>query len=393
MLSFMVIAVVYMVGNVINFKPLKDWYRKELWETIKTIIVIGVVISALVILSGVADMLVGAPYIQPLQQSNQNALSTNLANLYNADNIYVGQQLNASYEAYAAMLGLSMGVAMVKSTSLYLWVPIPLWVPPTDIILGAIQFGTIAPLLQSNFITATQGESSFSLTQSLTTTVIVPLLILFQFQSDFFYYLMTLGLGILIPVGIIFRAFPLVRDIGGTLIATGIGIALVYPALLLILNLPISNYLYSFTYSQTPSGNCPFASGLTCNGWNALQTFTNSLTPDPTASPSGLGVLDVGSAFVRYPLRVAFGANVVNNANVIGAMNTGYYVGLTTPLTSGIYPTLNFMLAEALGMILQFILIAIDLLVGLLITGAVTNMLGGKVKLGIGSKLGISTGR
>ena len=73
-------------------------------------------------------------------------------------------------------------------------------------------------------------------------------------------------------------------------------------------------------------------------------------------------------------------------------MNEGILVGLTTPLTSGIFPTLNFILAKTLGMILQFILVAIDLLVGILITRAVTQMLGGKVRLGLGSKLGIRTG-
>ena len=43
MFSFMVIAVVYMVGNVMNYKPLKDWYRAELWEAIKTDNLIGIV--------------------------------------------------------------------------------------------------------------------------------------------------------------------------------------------------------------------------------------------------------------------------------------------------------------------------------------------------------------
>lgn len=388
-ISFMIIAIVYMAGNVMNYKPLKDWYRKELWESIKTIILVCVILSVLVILSGITDMLVGANYVAPLQQGNQNALSTNLASLYNADNVYVGQQLELSYQAYSAMLGLATGLGILKSLQLYLWFPIPLVTPTIPPIpFGSVQFGSQEYLYRSNFISATQTEASgYSFTQSITGVVIIPMLILFQFQSSFFYYLMALGLGVLIPLGIIFRAFPLCRDVGGTLIATGIGIAIVYPSLLLLLNMPVTNYIYTFTAAQTASNSCPFGSGYICKAWNAVTTFISGANLGTAAKVAASPVTN----FVKFPVLIALGSTAAGNANVIGALTSGYYTGLTTPLTSGILPSLNFILAESLGMILQFILVAIDLLVGLLITGAVTQVLGGKVKLGIGSKLSIRT--
>ncbi len=372
LLSFMVIAIVYMLGNVMNFKTLKDWYRGELWEAIKTLLMVGVIISVLVIMSGVTDAFVGTTPVQPLQ-GTPGALSTNLAYLYNADNVYVGQQLNASYQAYAALLGLSTGFGILKSTTLSLWVPIPLFWAVPPVVFGAVQFGSTENLLQSNFISDAGG---YPILQSLTGTVVLPMLMFFQFQSSYFYYIVTLGLGILIPLGIIFRAFPLVRNIGGTLIATGIGLALVYPCLLLLVNMPVSNYMYAFSYSQTLSNSCPFASGLMCKGWNAITSMIAS------TSPGGIG-------FTKFPLAVALGSGPASNAKIVGAMGSGFLVGLTTPLTSGIFPTLNFITDNMLGMILQFILVAIDLLVGLIITGAVTQTLGGKVKLGIGKKLSL----
>ncbi len=397
LLSFLIIAIVYMVGNVMNFKPLKDWYRAELWESIKTMLLIGIIISALVIMSAMADMLVGANYITPLR-GTQGALSTNLANLYNADNVYINQQLGLSYQAYAAMLGLSTGVGILKSAEFRLWIPVPIWIPLTPVVLGAFQFGSIESIYKSNFISATPGESAYSLTQSITGTVVIPMLILFQVQSSFFYDIMMLGLGILIPIGVIFRAFPLIRNIGGTLIATGIGIAIVYPSLLLLLNMPISNYVYAFTYSQSLSNGCPFNSGLICKGWNGMMAFL--ATANPLGAVSGMvtgssvpGSIVGSGPLVDFPVQVALGTVATGNANVIGAMNQGLGVGLVTPLIMGIYPTLNFILANTLGMLLQFILVAVDLLVGLLITGAITQMLGGKVRLGIGNKLSISTGR
>jgi hypothetical protein len=384
LLSFMVIAIVYMLGNVMNFKSMQDWYRAELWEAIKTLVMVGVIISSLVLVSAVADILVGVPqgqYVQPFSGTS-GALSTNLASLYNADNTYLAQQLNGSYQSYAAVLGLSTGIGILKSFSLSLWIPIPL-IPPD--VFGSIQFGSMENLLTSNFLSAGPGESAYSITQNISQLVAIPMLIAFQFQSTFFDNLVELGLGILIPLGIIFRAFPLVRDIGGTLIATGIGLALVYPALLLIINLPVSSYIYAFTYSQTLSSSCPFSSGLVCNMWNAVIGLI--------AQPGLFTVGGAGAAnFAKFPLAIALGSNAANNANVVGALIEGYSVGLATPLTYGIFPSLNLIIDNTLGMVVQMILLGIDIMLGLIIVGAITSLLGGKVRLGFGSKLSLRTG-
>lgn len=383
--SFMVIAIVYMLGNVLQFKSLQDWYKAELWEAIKTILMIAIIISALVVMSALADILVGAQYTAPGSGSPDTALSSNLANLYAADNTYIGQQLNLSYQAYSAVLGLSTGVGILSSLSVSLWVPIPIpIIPPWD---GAVQFGvSSAPIFRSNYITSA-GGGSYSLTQNITGLVVVPMLIFFQVQANYFYDIVALGLGILIPIGIIFRAFPLIRDIGGTLIATGIGMALVYPILLLVLNQPISNYIYNFTYAQTLNSDCPFSSGLMCVAWNGAM---NLIGAAPVSAVTAASPLTAPAALVKTPVTVALGTVASSNANVIGAANGGLFVGLSSPLTEGVYPTMNFILANTLGMILQTILVAIDLLVGLIVTGAVNQMLGGKIRLGFGNKLSIT---
>lgn len=400
MLSFMVIAIVYMIGNVMNFKPMQDWYRAELWESIKTVLMIGIIISSMVMMSAVADIMVGVP--QPAHPGVAGALSTNLAYLYNADNIYVSNQLTVAEQAYAAQLGLSLGSGILKSTTLSLWLPIPLFWPFPPIVFGSAQFGiSSSNIFKSEFTSLVPGDTSAGVTQNLTGLVIIPMLIAFQLQSSYFYFIVTLGLGILIPIGIIFRAFPLMRDIGGTLIATGVGLALIYPALLLLVNMPISNYIYAFTYSQTLSSSCPFSSGLICKGWSAMITIIAqpnvfsgiaalSGSPDAAAATAGLPVGT--TALAKFPLLLALGSGPASDANVVGAMYRGVAVGLGTPLVYGVYPTLNFIIDETLGMILQFILLAIDILVGVIIVGAITRMLGGKVRLGFGRKLGLTTG-
>ncbi len=399
MLSFMVIALVYMIGNVMNFKSMQDWYRAELWEAIKTLLMIAVIISSLVIMSAVADALVGATYTQPLQ-GTPGALTTNLASLYNADNVYLGQLLNESYESYAAILGLNTGVGILNSFSLALWFPIPLFtitLPP--VVFGSVQFGSTENIYQSNFLGGIgNNPPSWSITQSITTLVVVPMLIAFQFQASYFYFLVSLGLGILIPLGIIFRAFPLIRPIGGTLIATGIGLALIYPAILLIINMPVSNYIYTFSQAQTVNNNCPFSSGLICKMWGATialiaQPGLFSLTSGAIAGPEVGVTTYAGAELVKLPLIVALGSAAANNANVVGALTDGYAIGIATPLSSGgVYPSLNLILDNTIGMIVQLILLGIDIMAALIITGAITQMLGGKIRLGFGKKFSLKSG-
>ena len=208
LLSFMIIALVYMLGNVMQFRSMQNWYRAELWEAIKTIIVMGVIISSLVIVSAIANILVGNQYAAPFGNT-PDALSMNLANLYNTDNSYVTGQLNSVYQAFGGILGLSTASAISK-LQLSLWVPLPLFWPFPPEVFGSVQFGIAgSPLLSTNFITAASGQSSYSITQNITDIVIVPMLIIFQTQASYFYYIVMLGLGVLIPIGIIFRAFPL----------------------------------------------------------------------------------------------------------------------------------------------------------------------------------------
>ena len=128
LLSVMIIAVVYMLGEVFNYEKLKGWYRAELWEVIKSLIVVISVISALVIMSGIAAALAG---FQPAQQGGStSALGQNLNNLYSVDTMYLGQQLNNSYSSYASMLGVSMSIGLLKEFTVSLWAPLPPIVSP-----------------------------------------------------------------------------------------------------------------------------------------------------------------------------------------------------------------------------------------------------------------------
>ena len=372
LLSFMVIALTYMIGNVINYSRMKDWYKTELWETIKSLLLVVIIMASLVLLSAVANALAGNQAIQPSGSFDQGALNANLAGLYmTANSMYLYPQLENSYAAFDAMQGMAFGNSALQSLKVSYFLPLPIFFPwPPFVIIGAFKDGATANLFSSNYLSFSTGSAAFSITNDLTTLIVVPMMMVFQVQYDMFFYIVALGLGVMIPIGIILRAIPMLRNLGGTAIALGIGMSLIYPGILVLFNLPISNYIYTFTLaqSQLPGSGCPFTTTLVCEMWNG---FISIVTPfNPLAVYNPIALLDFGQ----------FGTTSAG----ISAWNTGFNLGLISPLASGsIYPSLNFIIDNMIGSVLQFVLVALDILIGLILANSVASMLGGTLRLGV----------
>ncbi len=372
LLSFMVIALTYMIGNVINYSKMTDWYKAELWETIKSLLLVVIIMAALVLLSAVANALAGNQATQPSGPLDQGALNANLAGLYmTANSMYLYPQLENSYAAFDALQGMAFGNSALQSLKVSYFLPLPIFFPwPPFVIIGAFKDGATANLFSSNYLSFSTGGSAFSITNDLTTLVVVPMMLVFQVQYDMFFYIVALGLGVMIPVGIILRSMPMLRNLGGTAIALGIGMSLIYPGILVLFNLPLSNYMYTFTLaqSQLPGSGCPFTTTLVCEMWKG---FINIVTPfNPLALYNPVSSLDFGQ----------FGATHAG----ISAWNTGFNLGLISPLASGsIYPSLNFIIDNMIGSVLQFVLVALDLLIGLILANSIASMLGGTLRLGV----------
>jgi hypothetical protein len=380
LLSLFIIALTYMIGNVMNYSKMKDWYKAELWETIKSMLLVVIIIAALVILSATANALAGNQATQPNGPLDQGALNANLAGLYmTANSMYLYPQLQNSYTAFDALQGMSFGNAALQTLRLDYFLPIPLFIPwPPFPIIGALKDGANANIFSSNYLTFTVSGSTFSITNDLTTIIVVPLMMIFQVQYNMFFYIVALGLGVLIPVGIILRAIPVLRGLGGSAIALGIGMAIIYPGILVLFNLPLSNYIYTFTLaqSQLPGSGCPFTTTLVCQIWDG---FTSSLI----SSIPGTSIASTAFSLYNPIVLLDFGQFGASSA-AISAWNTGFNLGLISPLASGsIYPSLNFIIDNMIGSILQFILIALDIMIGLILANSVASMLGGQLTLGL----------
>ena len=369
LISFSVGAIAYMAGEVLNYEGLKGWYRAEMWEVFKSVLIVAGVFSILAIVSGLANALTGSPTTAQYAAlgcptTTSTKISTNLVSLYCSDLVnYIIPQMDRVSIAFSAGLGLSFGLSALRSISLSDFFPIPILPPPLPT-FASLEFGSDAKLYNSNYLATIGAESNFAFLSNIMTIIIIPVFFIFKIQYDLFSILIPLGFGVLIPMGVILRAIPFLRGIGGTLIAIGIGVTIVYPTLLLVFNLPITNYLAFIIPISQPTVQCPF-SGLMCILFIATTIVTGAIAGLPLSfllsNTNPLVIVQMGTAFLN-------------------GLNIGFFGSFDS-----IFPALNFMVSYTLNIILQFALFAFDLVIGLSVTNEVAKVLGGRIRTQLGS--------
>lgn len=382
-LSLIIVGIAYMFGEVMNINSLKGWYRTELWETIKSGIIIIIVFSSLIIGSAIATSLAGNASTTTGAGSYTTAgtsITSNLASLYaTANTAYLSPQLSNSVTAFSSLLGLSIGSNLLSTLNFSIWLPIP--IPTPAGIIGWVEFGVgDTYIFQSNFIDQDTFSGAQPLLVQATSNIIVGdsfivifMVILFQLQKDLLISAAVLGLGVLLPLGIIMRAIPFVRGVGGTLIAAAIGLSIIYPAILVGFNLPVSQYILTLT-SATATSKCPFTQYLLCQLYNSI-TFVTMSQP-------------LLSAATNIPIMFAFGT-AANNPTNSGLFLQGMIVGLTGPFINGIFPALNFVIDNSLGQIVQFLLLIMDAIMVYALTQGIARLMGGSIDLGDLAKGGL----
>ncbi len=150
LVSLGLIALVYMLGEVVQISSLKNWYKNELKETAKSLMIIAIAMASLVILSSIAASLIGYGSISTLSSSG---ISSNIGYLYTAAETYLTTQQNVANNALNYLTGVALGINLLKSTTLSLWVPIPVvpvFVPPFFPCIVCFQFGSYENIYQSS---------------------------------------------------------------------------------------------------------------------------------------------------------------------------------------------------------------------------------------------------
>jgi hypothetical protein len=372
LLSFTMVILSYLLGEVLNIRNFKGWYKAELWEALKSLIIVGAVISAILILGEVAYLLPGAPQTIPLGSI------TGFDYLYDtAYSYFIGPAawtgsgyavptayqttygaLNLTNDSYTMLLGVSMGKEMLQFFRLntYFTIPLPPAAPPSVPVYGSINVGLdYNPAFETALLDTSITAGSNIETNTLY-FLIVPMLLALGAQTYLFTTLIVIALGILLPLGLIFRATPFLRNIGGTLIAIAIVMIIVYPELLAFFNEPMNLY-FSPLYAEV----------------NPPAVSTNACGQFIDCAP-----LEIYAAIPQTIFTVA-GAQVpqawldgFNGAQ--GAFADSNLGDLLTPFFDYVVPV-----------VVQFILLIIDLILGIVIAQQLAKALGGKIRLGIGS--------
>ncbi len=352
--SLSLVAVSYMFDAVIHIPSMRNWYRNELKETAKSLMIIIIAISALALLSGIASVVANTGTTQT--GTSPSTIQSNLGNLYDAASNYITVQQGKASDAYSFMTGLSVGIGLLKTAQLYLWIPFPLVpdfiIPPTNPCIVCLRFGSDEFLYQSTIIDTSSitAVNNLAFIRDVYEFLVLPVFFVFTVQQALLPVLMQVGLLLFFPIGIILRAIPFVRGIGGTLIAIGLTLSLIYPFVLVAFNVPVTSAI------------------------NKLVTFNNG-----APQSCSINVLVIGDAicWIFTSFTSVFSGSI--------AYVTGLGAGITS-LTS-IYPAFDGIQYYTFNIGLQFILTLLDVVIVVTAAQNIAKMLGGSIRLGLGGRL------
>ncbi len=338
-LSIDVLGVGYLASKLLPTAGVRGWLNAEVWEVAKSAMLIAAIYSILTFASSIVYIVQGTP--QQFSGGSAGYLSNIGGILYGSETYLCGVE-NSIESSSTAINNFLVAEGALKSITITdTGVPIP----PVDEVpyIPVFASGVSFPALD-NFFIATDiiyHGQFMSFLNDVLVVLILPMVMIFTSQVILLPILVSLGLVVLIPSGLIMRALPFARGVGGTLIAFGIGISIIWPSLLVILNAPASNYMYGI------------------------------LTIGQQVQPNYVGT-DIISRIACGPL------------GFLG----GQEMGLSCSTFFGIYPVLNFSLGYTLYLAFQlFFLFVLDLIIVFPVTDAIAKMLGGTIRFSLGGKL------
>ncbi len=350
--SFQLVAFTYLIGEVIGIPALKGWYRNELWESVKSLLIVGLLLFGILVMGTLAGALV----------SSNGPTEVNLGNLYTAANNYLNGVEQTAQASYYSIMGINVAVGYLESISLtYPGFIFPLYIPPYEVI-GSIGTGSGFNPFASTIVTGGSGSTIITQTFSL---LVVPTSIVVALQTQLVTYLAYIGLGVLLPIGIILRAIPFLRWIGGTFIALAITAAFIYPALIVFLNQTVTSTVPNLASLVSVANP-----GSDCQGWYILACGFFAIGDAPASLLySGLGTCPGTYLACAY-------------SNGYSAGEIAFFGGANG--TPSFTPILNVLMDYAIPLGLQFILFILDLIIGVTVATSLATALGGRIRLGIG---------
>jgi len=328
MFSINIVAIGFILSKIFPNTGIDGWLRGgkgqgEYWEIAKTAILIVLIYSIVAFVTNISTFF--APPVSGSACTNPAPVSYTLVN---AACQYLNSVKTHLGDTYNFLFGLSSTLGALNSLSVSIFLPIP-----TPIV--SFKFGFEAKPYVNSMLLGAGGQFS-SLLNDMITIVAFPVSLLVVVQMSMLPFIFMIGLAGLIPMGLVLRAMPFTRNIGGTLVALGLGVSVIYPSVLIIFNYPITSAFQDSVYAS---------SSMSCGAGDLFCSFISA---------------------------------VLSNFNNIGIALQSLYT---------ILPALNYILNYSSYLLLQLLLFILDLGIGLALTEKIANSLGGTIKLSIGGKI------
>ena len=357
--SFDVVAIVFLASRIFTNPGLRTWLQGEYWEILKSALIIVAIYSSMVLIGNIA-------YLISSPGSNAGPISLpgggiSLSPLVMGAENYLCNVNTQMVYAWQTMGVIAGGTGFWSSFQVGFYIPIPIPAGPVGFsIYDGVMFLPFANwMLQTgNFMIAWYG----SIINDLVNFVLFPfsalVIGLITTLPSFAY----IGLTFFIPLGLIFRALPFIRGIGGTLIAIGVALCLVLPSTLILFNSLATNIITS----AVPIAQPPPAS---------LQNSCSSTF----------------SVFTSWGAKLVCNSVSVFIAQLASNIVSSIWDALVVFQTNAIYTYMNRILLFGIYIIVQMILFVIDLIIMYPLVDSIARALGGTIRLSIGGKLRLAS--
>lgn len=360
-LAIDVVAIGYMASRVFPATGLKNWLNNEYYEIAKSALLIASIYAVITLISSFAVIVSGA--------SPSGTYLPNIGTLISSAEVYLCNIGSVQVQPAWDFIGAeSMGIGIFQGMTVGLWIPIPLPLIPPD--GGSALLSGFTMRIYQNFMLESGDiiiQHFESMIYDLTQYVLFPLTTMDGVLISELPLLVTVGLTVMIPLGLVMRAFPVIRGVGGTLIAMGLAMSVMYPATLVLLNLPVTNWANSLFYQQAGGGSASVNGGVLCTMASVISN-TNIVSSSTALPPGAARLIRCGSASLPKS-------------------STAFVLYYGFEAFNGMYPFINDVLQFGFYSIVQFLLFVLDLMILYPLTDNVAKALGGTIRLNLGGKL------
>jgi hypothetical protein len=361
-LSFDAVAITYAISKILPQAGLRNWLQGEYWEITKTVLIIVSIYAILILVGNITNLITpSATGITNMANSGATPGVIGLGSLVGNAETYLCQVNDNVINAWELVGIMSEGVGFWSTFQVKLSIPIPLGFVSVYLGMNFLPFANWA-LQTGNYHIA----PFFSVINDIVNFILFPYTTMELSMINILPALVYVGLSFFIPLGLALRALPFVRGIGGTLLAIGVAMSVVMPAVLVLFNYPITQALNNAIDLQQPA--------------------PPTLTGGPVCAATGFALSPLLCAFnVVWPILFSSssipGAN--NGANLLSAITYSTRVFDTNAM----YFFLSQLLKYGLFIIVQFVLLAMDLIIVYPIVDNLARMFGGSIKLSLGNKM------